>query len=72
MHYVYLIKNRNKGVIYIGYTSDLKKRMRQHADKCPELIYYEAYVSENLARERERKLKHYGQTLRRLKERLGL
>jgi len=36
----------------------------------PELIYYEAYKNEKDAREREKKLKQRGQTVRRLKERL--
>ena len=36
----------------------------------PELIYYEAYKDERDAREREKKLKQRGQTVRRLKERL--
>ncbi len=35
------------------------------------LLYYEAYLSEQLARDRERKLKYYGSALRALKKRLG-
>lgn len=70
MHYVYLIKNQTKGETYIGYSGDLEKRLKEHKDKRPELIYYEAYRSEKDARKREMKLKQRGQTVRRLKERL--
>lgn len=70
MYYVYLLKNKQKGITYIGYTNDLKRRLKEHKDKNPELIYYEAYKSEKDAREREMKLKQRGQTVRRLKERI--
>ena len=71
MYYVYLIKTLNTGKTYIGLTNDLKRRPREHQKKKPELIYYEAYRSEMDAREREKKLKQRGQTVRRLKERLN-
>jgi len=71
MFYVYVIKNRRKRETYIGYTNDLERRIKEHKDKLPELIYYEAYKSEKDAKEREIKLKHRGQTVRRLKERLA-
>ena len=70
MYYAYIIRNKITKETYIGYTHDLEKRFREHKDKNPELIYYEAYKSEKDARDRERKLKHGGQTIRRLKERL--
>lgn len=70
MYYVYLLKNKNTGRYYIGYTSDLRRRMREHANKKPLLVYYEAYLSEKDARKRELKLKQRGQGIRRLKERL--
>ncbi len=69
MFYVYLLKNNAKGNIYIGFTSDLKRRLREHVAKKPELVYYEAFKSEKDARKREKMLKQ-GQTTRRLKERL--
>ncbi len=70
MFYVYLLKNKSTGNSYIGYTSDLKRRIVEHKDKQPEIIYYEAYKNEKDARKRERMLKQRGQTVRRLKERL--
>jgi len=70
MYYVYLIQNKAAREIYIGYTNDLGRRFKEHENKKPELIYYEAYKSEKDARNREIKLKQHGQTKRRLKERL--
>ncbi|OWK27243.1 MAG: hypothetical protein US76_02940 [Parcubacteria group bacterium GW2011_GWA2_38_13b] len=70
MYYVHLIRNKKTKNIYVGYTADLKRRIYEHKDKNPELMYYEAYKNEKDARTREMKLKQYGQTTRRLKERL--
>ena len=76
MYYVYLIKIKNRAShsYYIGYTSDLKKRFAEHQESKGkiELIYYEAYQTEKLARTRERKLKHFGSAWRGLKQRLSL
>ena len=69
MYYVYLLKNRKFGTTYIGYTNNLKRRLKEHVAKIPDLVYYEAFKSEKDARKRERMLKQ-GQTVRRLKERL--
>jgi putative endonuclease len=77
MYYVYLIKNE-KGNIYIGYTKDVDSRVGQHnrGENIStkgykwELIYYEAYRSEEDARRIERKLKQRGQAVRHLKERV--
>ena len=70
MYFVYLIKRCDKDETYIGYTNDLKRRLKEHGDKKFELVYYEAYKDELDARRREIKLKQRGQTVRRLKERL--
>ena len=70
MYYVYVIKNKNTQETYIGYTNDLKRRIKEHQKKCPELIYYEAYKSRKDARQREKKLKQRGQGIRWLKERI--
>ena len=70
MHYVYLIRNRKTGEIYTGFSSDLRRRLQEHKDKNPELIYYEAYKDEKDARGRERMLKQRGQSIRWLKERI--
>ncbi|MEK7089458.1 MAG: GIY-YIG nuclease family protein [Patescibacteria group bacterium] len=70
MHYVYILRNNTKKTIYIGYTSDLRRRLKEHKDKKPELLYYEAYKDEKDARIRERMLKQRGQAIRWLKSRL--
>ena len=80
MFYVYVLTQRKSRDIYIGYSGNLRKRIARHqggsAAKTTKhgdwhLVYYEAYFSEKDARERERKLKHYGQSrahlLRRIK-----
>lgn len=68
MYYVYILKNRIKKEIYVGYIEDLKRRLKEHNSKDPELVYFEAYKSGEDARTREMKLKQHGQTKRRLKE----
>lgn len=70
VYYVYLIRNRGTHALYVGYTDDLRHRVKQHRGKNPELVYYEAYKAEADARSRERMLKQRGQAVRRLKERL--
>jgi len=78
MFYIYVIKDRyNK--LYIGYTSDLKKRLQRHARgytaylkrrRPVKLIYYEAYLSKRDARAREKSLKNYGSVFSGLKQRI--
>lgn len=69
MYYVYIL-DRNKK-FYIGYTVDLQKRIKQHQRGSRVfLIYYEAYKLEKAARDRERKLKHYGSAWRALRKRI--
>jgi putative endonuclease len=72
MHYAYVLKRKDDKEWYIGYTSDLKRRIVEHKKegKCS-LIYYECYLSEKPARDRERKLKHYGSAWRALKQRIN-
>lgn len=80
MYYLYLLKSQKTGNFYIGSTANLPQRFYQHnhghslATKAGapwKLIYYEAFTTEALAKERERKLKHYGRGLVELKKRLG-
>jgi putative endonuclease len=66
MFYVYVLQSERDAGLYIGYTSHLKHRLRQHnsgeskatSARCPlELIYYEAYVIREDAEGRELFLK---------------
>jgi len=66
MYYVYVLKSGKDQNLYIGFSSDLKKRIDYHrrglnkSTACRRpltLVYYESYVSEIDARARERFLK---------------
>ena len=81
MFYVYLIKSNVTNKYYIGFTTDLKHRLESHnkgLNKATKsgipwtLVYYESYKDEHIARDRERKLKQYGNALALLKRRLSL
>ena len=79
MYYVYLIFSLKINKFYIGFTSDLRNRIKEHnsnqvkstTNKGPwKLVYYEAYLSEQDARKRELKLKNHGKGFQELKKRL--
>ena len=66
MYYVYVLKSQRDEKLYIGYTADLRKRVREHQNgevistkpRRPfELIFYEGYKSMADAKRRERYLK---------------
>lgn len=66
MYYVYLLRSQVDGGWYIGYTSDLRRRLIEHnrgdtislVHRRPLfLIYYEAYLHKKDATGRERFLK---------------
>ena len=77
MYYVYVLLSEAKD-FYVGYTSDLKRRVKEHNSGLNEstkgkrwkVIYYEAYVGKADALDRERKLKQRGQAKRFLKQRI--
>ena len=71
MYYVYLLKNQHTNQTYVGYTEDLKRRVKEHAWRESKLVYYEAYKSEKDARNRERTLKQRGNSVKTLKLRLS-
>ena len=79
MFSVYLIKSQKDESIYIGCTSDIKKRITEHNQGKSfhtkklmqwKLIYMECFISKKDAFSREASLKLHAQGLRRLKERL--
>ena len=64
--YIYILTNQAKTVLYVGVTSDLKKRLFQHRDavfpnsfssryNTKDLIYYEGFdnITEAIAREKQ-------------------
>ena len=67
MYYVYVLKSEKDYNLYIGYTSDLKNRIKDHNQgktkstrhRTPfSLVYYEAYKNKTDARKRELELKN--------------
>ena len=69
-YYVYILTNRNKTVLYIGVTSNLKIRIAQHEEnaivnskaftskyKCFYLIFYEHFNNIDQAITREKQIK---------------
>ena len=62
MYYVYVLWSIDDKKFYVGYTSDLKRRIGEHqTGQChstvrmqnPSLIFYEAFVSQEDAQRRE-------------------
>jgi putative endonuclease len=82
-YYVYVLQNKTKNYIYIGYTENLQKRFAHHNSNRAratkpyqplELIHYEAYRNKKDAKRRELYLKtNRGRTtlITMLKEYLG-
>jgi putative endonuclease len=77
-HYIYVLLSLKDKHWYTGYTSDLRKRFKEHSDNLVtstknrgpfELIYYEACKNQFDARSREKYLKS-GMGKRYLKNRL--
>ena len=76
-YYVYIITNKNNTVLYVGVTSNLKKRIYEHKNKVVEgfskrynldkLVYYEYTTEIKSAISREKQLK---KLLRKKKEEL--
>ena len=81
MYYVYMLKSEKTRFLYIGVTSDLKRRFSEHNserasraftqnNKPWKLVYYEAYLNEQDAHDREAALKNYGAGLGQLRKRV--
>ena len=69
-YYVYIITNKRDGVLYIGLTKDLKRRIYQHKNKVHpstfsarynlnKLVYFEEYKNESEAKLREKRMKKW-------------
>ncbi|MDP2939161.1 MAG: GIY-YIG nuclease family protein [Candidatus Omnitrophota bacterium] len=71
IYWIYVLKERNTGEPYYGYTNNLERRLKEHDNENKwKFIGCEGCGSELDARERENKLKHYGQARTHLKNRL--
>src|ERR1700720_1485778 len=69
LFFVYILTNRPRGVLYVGVTSDLSRRILVHKAKLAPgftktygialLVYYEEFASVVEARARERAIKRW-------------
>ncbi len=67
--YVYILASKAMGVLYIGVTDDLKKRVEQHRSKavssfakrynCDRLVWFEEFENIHDARAFERQMKKW-------------
>ena len=80
MYFVYILKDKTNK-IYIGYTTTLERRYKEHLQgkvystkkmTDPELYYYEAYANEGHAKQRESNLKQFGSAYSGLMKRIQL
>ena len=70
--YVYILTNKPNGILYVGVTSDLVRRIAEHREgtiqgftkryglKC--LVYFEVYDDIRSAIQREKNMKHWSRT----------
>ncbi len=79
MYYVYIIKSIKDQKLYLGYTSNLPRRIREHNSKLNtstksrapfKLVYYEAYSNLQDAKKREFNLKLRAKALTQLLKRI--
>ena len=80
MAYVYLLRSLRSGGLYLGWTTDLRRRLCQHNEGASratrgrgpyELLYYEAYRHSAEAMAREQSLKKRQNVMKQLKQRLA-
>jgi putative endonuclease len=72
--YVYILASRPNGAIYVGFTSDLIKRVYEHKNKIIEghtakyginkLVYYEMFGDPATGIEREKRLKKWKRAMK--------
>ncbi|MDB5618280.1 MAG: Excinuclease subunit-like [Tardiphaga sp.] len=70
--YVYFLTNRPNGILYVGVTSDLVRRIYEHRTSAADgftkryglkrLVYYEIYDDIRTAIQREHNIKHWSRT----------
>jgi putative endonuclease len=70
--WIYILTNRPNGILYVGVTSDLVRRIWEHREGAIEgftkryglkrLVYFEQYDDIQMAIQRERNMKHWPRT----------
>jgi putative endonuclease len=68
-YYCYILSNKNRSVLYIGYTNNLKRRLAEHKKgtatlftkkySVHDLIYFEVFDDMKTAKKREKQLKNW-------------
>ncbi len=68
-YFVYILASKRNGILYIGYTGDLARRVYEHKTGALEgfsrhygtniLVHYETFEDVRLAQQRERSLKKW-------------
>ena len=68
-YFCYILSNKNRTLLYIGYTDNLKRRLEEHKKgigafftkkyNVTELIYFEDFINSSLARKKEKQLKNW-------------
>ncbi len=69
MYYVYILCNKKNGVLYTGYTDNIKRRIFEHKNKrfkgftnkynVDKLVYFETMFTEEEAKLREKRIKKW-------------
>ena len=79
MYHVYLLKSQKNESLYIGYTNDVNRRLKEHNSGIVgytkkfipwNIIYYESFLSLDDAKKREKALKAFGKAYSGLKLRI--
>ena len=79
MHYVYVLKSKKNGSLYVGITTNVVRRINEHnnGDNISTkrytpwvCVYFEGYFSEEDAKSRETNLKVFGKAYGQLKGRI--
>jgi putative endonuclease len=79
MYYVYILISRKDKKLYIGFSDDLKARIKKHNEGKVQstkyrrplvLVYYEAYKCKKDALNREKQIKHFGKAYSQLKRKI--
>lgn len=80
MFYVYVLKSKKDKQLYIGYTNNLKRRIKEHNQGknfstaqrgILLLVYYESFISQEDATIREKQLKQFKSAYGQLKKRIA-
>jgi putative endonuclease len=68
-YYCYILSNKNRTVLYIGYTDNLNRRISQHKNgngalftkkyNAFDLVYFQIYSTKKEAKKREKQLKNW-------------